>query len=183
MRLIAAFTCVAVVAAAAVAASAGAADKRPLTPHTTIGVHGAGAVKIGMTVRRAEAATGQDLVPIGDGRTGSVCWTVRVRGLPGLYFMLKGSRIARVHTGYAAGRNPTTEGIRRGDTEEAVERAYPGQIRVEPHFYNRSGHYLIYTPKRSSLRNRRIYFETDGRKVTGIRAGRLPEVRYVEGCS
>ena len=30
---------------------------------------------------------------------------------------------------------------------------------------------------------RRVIFETDGSRVTYIRAGRLPEVRYVEGCA
>lgn len=35
----------------------------------------------------------------------------------------------------------------------------------------------------SADRNFRIVFETDGRHVTSIRAGRLPEVGYTEGCS
>lgn len=142
-----------------------------------------GPVKIGMTIRQAEAASRRNLEPVGDGRPGSVCWHARIREVPGLYFMFDGHRIVRVSSDHPSGRNPTTRGIRRGDSEAAVKRAYGGRIEVEPHFYNRSGHYLIYTPARRSLRDRRLYFETDGKKVTAIRAGRLPAVAYVEGCS
>lgn len=165
------------------AAGATAHDASPLNAGTPIGAAGAGAVKIGMTLRQAEAATGQDFVPIGDGRPGSVCWTARVKGVRGLGFMFKGSRVARVDTGYPPARNPTAAGIRMGDSEAEVKRAYRGRISVERHLYDAGGHYLVYKPKQRALRNRRIIFETDGHRVTGIRAGRLPEVGFVEGCS
>lgn len=173
----------AVCAGLTMAAAAAGHDARPLTARTPIGASGVGVVKYGMTLRQAEAATGQDFAPIGDGPVNSVCWTVRVKGVRGLSFMLKGSRIARASTGYPPARNPTTEGIRIGSSEAAVKRAYRGRIRVERHFYDPEGHYLVHEPVRRALRNRRIVFETDGRKVTGIRAGRLPEVGFVEGCS
>jgi hypothetical protein len=161
-----------------------AATPQPVSTATRIGVRGAGVVTIGMTVREAEAATGQDFVPLGEPSPGSDCSYVRVTGVTrSLAFMLKGQRIVRVDVGPPRGTNATTRGIRRGHSEAAVKRAYRGRIRVAPHHYVPRGHELIYAPAERSLRNRRIVFETDGRKVTYIRAGRLPEVRYIEGCS
>ena len=43
--------------------------------------------------------------------------------------------------------------------------------------------YLTYVPKDKSDRNYRVVFETDGKRVLGFRAGKLPEVEFVEGCS
>jgi hypothetical protein len=35
----------------------------------------------------------------------------------------------------------------------------------------------------SASAGKEIVFETDGKRVTMFRAGRLPEVEWVEGCS
>jgi hypothetical protein len=170
--------------ACAVTTVAVAATPEPVDTQTRVGVRGAGPVTIGMTVEEAEAATGQDFVSLGGRSPGSDCSYVRIKGVTrSLAFMLKGNRIVRVDVGPPRGTNPTPAGIRRGDSEAKVEHTYPGRIRVGPHHYVPRGHELIYTPAQRSLQNRRIVFETDGRRVTYIRAGRLPEVRYIEGCS
>ncbi|WP_267871531.1 hypothetical protein [Nostoc sp. CHAB 5715] len=38
-------------------------------------------------------------------------------------------------------------------------------------------------PKDRANQNYRVVFETDGKRVTQFRSGKLPEVEFVEGCS
>jgi hypothetical protein len=83
--------------------------------------------------------------------------------------------MARVDT--TSRRYMTAEGARVGDTEARIKQLYRGRVTVEPHKYI-DGHYLIVGNKKSA-----IIFETDGKKVLMIRAGRYPEVEWVEGCS
>jgi hypothetical protein len=155
----------------------------PLTPRTKVGPQGAGAVRIGMTVTQAQRATGQRFASLGEPQAGSDCsYAVARSGPKQLSFMLKGKRIVRVDVGT---RSPvkTARGVGPGATEQAVRQAYPKRLTTERHRYVPGGHYLVFAPAAPELRNRRVIFETDGSKVTSIRAGRLPEVRFVEGCS
>jgi hypothetical protein len=41
----------------------------------------------------------------------------------------------------------------------------------------------VYTPQTAQDKEFRIVFETDGNRVDRFRAGRLPEVKFPEGCS
>ena len=43
--------------------------------------------------------------------------------------------------------------------------------------------FLFQSTNQLSDRNYRIVFETDGKRVLRFRAGKLPEVEYIEGCS
>ena len=61
-----------------------------------------------------------------------------------------------------------------------IDSLYSGRVTVEPHKYI-NGHYLIIAPETSD--STRIIFETDGARVTSVRAGLLPAVAWVEGCS
>lgn len=78
---------------------------------------------------------------------------------------------------------PTESGVEVGDTESAVLAAYRGRIKRQRAVYDPGGSFLIHTPKGAGQKRRRTIFETDGRQVTAIRAGRLPEVALVEGCA
>ncbi|WP_255327297.1 hypothetical protein [Synechocystis sp. PCC 7509] len=42
---------------------------------------------------------------------------------------------------------------------------------------------MTFIPKDKSDRFYRLVFETDGKRVLSFRAGKLPEVEYVEGYS
>ena len=134
---------------------------------------GIGPVRIGMTVAEAGQALQDVLVGVNQA---SGCYFVRPsRGLSGISFMVADGRIVRVDV-----ENPsiaTVTGARVGDSEERIKRLYP-QVEIAPHKYT-NGHYLTVLPGG----NYRIIFETDGLKVTRYRAGRLPEVGWVEGCS
>ena len=99
-------------------------------------------------------------------------------GPPGVRVMAAEGRIARVDID--SGVIATTEGARIGDTEARIIRLYPTAI-VSPHKYT-DGHYLTVTPTSVSDSAYRLVFETEKGKVTRYRAGKRPEVEFVEGC-
>lgn len=95
--------------------------------------------------------------------------------------MVTKGRIARVDVS-GDSQITTKSGARVGDAEARIKALYPGQIQVTPHKYT-DGHYLTFVPKDRKDSRYRVVFETDGKRVTEFRAGQLPEVEYVEGCS
>jgi hypothetical protein len=134
-----------------------------------------GPVRIGMTVPRAQKALhfklSQNLETGGD----EDCYYVdNKRSLPGISFMVIAGTIQRIDVDDRTYQ--TTLGARVGMTEDEIKRLYPA-LRVEPHQYIEDGHYFIVDHERFSL-----LFETDGKVVTGIRAGLSEPVGYVEGC-
>jgi hypothetical protein len=132
-----------------------------------------------MTVRQAERSAGAKLVrddPDVDG-----CGFVHPADGPrGISFMVIRGRVARVDV--ESGRTSTEAGARIGDTETKIKKLYGRRVRVEPHAYAEGApwHYLIVP---GPDRKHALVFETDGHRVTSYRAGRRPEVEYVEGCS
>jgi hypothetical protein len=140
-----------------------------------ISAAGFGPVKTGMTRVQVGKALGAKMFSLdGDPPSGCKYYKAR-RGFPGLSFMINEGSMARVDTTSWAYR--TAEGARVGDTEARIKQLYRGRVTVEPHKYI-DGNYLIVGSKKSA-----IIFETDGKKVLMIRAGRYPEVEWVEGCS
>jgi hypothetical protein len=93
--------------------------------------------------------------------------------------MIVKGKVARIDidTGSVA----TEEGVKIGDTEDRVKSAYGDELNERPHKYIEGGHYLIVKGDSASA-GKEIVFETDGKRVTMFRAGRLPEVEWVEGC-
>lgn len=146
---------------------------------STVYARGFGPVLAGMTLAEAEQALGVPLVLLGPRM--EPCHYVRMEDRPGVAFMLIEGRIARVDV-ESPGTVSTAEGAAIGDTEERIHALYPGRIEVQPHKYV-DGHYLIVAPSAPADSGHRVIFETDGRRVTSFRTGRLPEVRWVEGCS
>jgi hypothetical protein len=76
----------------------------------------------------------------------------------------------------------TEDGAKIGDTEDKIRSIYDGDVQIEPHKYIPGGHYMIVMGDSASA-GKAIVFETNGKVVTNFRAGRLPEVKWVEGCS
>jgi hypothetical protein len=93
--------------------------------------------------------------------------------------MVDGGLVARIDVD--SGITATREGARIGDSEARIQSLYPGRVTVEPHKYT-SGHYLVVTPAALEDSAFRIVFETDSARVTKYRAGKLPQVAYVERC-
>jgi hypothetical protein len=129
---------------------------------------GAGPIRVGMTaddIRPHVAALGEL----------AECSYAKVPAAPGLLVMLFDGKVVRFDA--IERTTATAAGARVGDTEQKVHELYP-EVRVEPHKYT-DGHYLIV----DTAPGRRIVFETDGTRVTRYRAGVVPHVDWVEGCS
>ncbi|WP_373526889.1 hypothetical protein [Nostoc sp.] len=151
-----------------------------LTNKSKLSINGVGSVQVGMTVYQAAKAAGTRLV--GDAPNNS-CYYVKPQNKPkNLLFMVTEGRISRVDVRQNT-QITTLKGAKIGDTEARIKSLYPGQIQVTPHKYVEGGHYLTFIPKDRADQNYRVVFETDGKRVTQFRSGKLPEVEYVEGCS
>jgi hypothetical protein len=158
-----------------------ASGQSQLTAASKVAINGIGPIRVGMTVQQAEASARTRL--LSEGSKLENCWYVKPQGGPrDISFMVIEGQIARVDI-YGNSRITTVRGAKIGDSEDRIKSLYPGQIRVTPHKYVQGGHYLTFVPRDASDRQYRIVFETDSRRVKHIRAGRLPEVEYVEGCA
>jgi len=158
-----------------------------LTSESRLSLDGIGPVDIGMTFDRASAAAG---VPIRllDTPAGPECrYAVPDRSArmgDELGFMVVDGRIARIDVGIMGpDRIRTLSGIGKGSTEAEVQATYPGRIRVEPHPYTQSGHYLVYVPNDARFRHLSMIFETINGEVRSFRAGLAEQVSWKEGCS
>jgi hypothetical protein len=94
--------------------------------------------------------------------------------------MVVKGKIARIDVD--TGSVTTEDGAKIGDTEDRVKGIYGDELEVRPHKFIDGGHYLVVKGDSTSA-GKEIVFETDaGGKVIMFRAGRLPEVEWVEGC-
>ncbi|MBP6941808.1 MAG: hypothetical protein KBB65_08550 [Syntrophorhabdaceae bacterium] len=163
-----------VLAAAALALCAAAAGAQG--PGKALTFNGYRNIEIGMKIKDVVKVTGlafsYDAPPEED-----ACTYAYTGSLPGLYIMVIDGTVARIDAD--KGDYTTPEGARLGDSEEKIRKLYP-KVEVEGQKYVPEGHYLIV---RSPDGNRAIIFDTDGKKVTAFRVGRMPEVEWVEGCN
>jgi len=146
----------------------GLAPEEAATPQWVVTESGAGPIRLGMTA--------DELRPHVEG-LGELegCAYTKVPAAPGLLVMLFGGKVVRLDVIEMA--TATAAGAQVGDTEARVRELYP-DARVEPHKYT-DGHYLVV----DAAPGRRLVFETDGTRVTRYRAGAVPQVDWVEGCS
>ncbi len=148
-------------------------------PPPKLSLKALGQVKIGMTVKEVKALFNK--VTVIDHSDGQECFYLEPQGVPqGAAFMITDGRVSRIDidsTQYAS-----LSGAKIGQTEQQVMKLYTNQLKVSRHHYDEKGHYLTFVPKDSRDKNYRMVFETDGRKITTFRAGKLPEVEFVEGC-
>jgi len=135
---------------------------------------GIGSVKVGSNARDA---LGLNVTLADAPGADQACAYVRSGRLPaGVGVLATKGEVARIDVD--SGRVATLEGARIGDPEARIREIYAGRVRQEPHKFS-SGHYLVVTPADTGYR---IIFETDGKVVTRYRAGRMPEVAWVEKC-
>lgn len=134
-----------------------------------------GPVEFGMTAEQFAALGGRAEIPADR----EYCVYGQLPSAPApMLFMIENGRVARVDIDSAT--TATTEGARVGDTEARIQELYEGRVTVQPHKYT-SGHYLFVPASNDSTRA--LVFETDGTRVVRYRAGLIPQVQYVEGCS
>jgi hypothetical protein len=141
---------------------------------------GYGPLRIGMTVANAATALGSPIPSMAGLDT--ACAYVRIANAPpGLRVLAVRDTVARIEidsTNIATGL-----GARVGDPEWRVRDLYGSRVTVQPHKYLPNGHYMIVSPIPATDSGFRLVFETDGTKITKYRAGREPEVEWVEGCA
>ena len=101
-------------------------------------------------------------------------------GIPfGVNVMVVKGKVARIDVD--TGTVTTEDGAKIGDSEDKIKSIYGDELKVTPHKYIEGGHYLTVMGDSASA-GKAMVFETDGKQVTMFRAGRIPEVEWVEGC-
>ena len=140
-------------------------------------------MRVGMTPEEATVAAGYVLEEEVGLFAGDPCYYLPADPhVPGVSFMVNNGTIARVDV--LTGPVTTRSGAGIGMTEAAVRDLFPEQIEQRQHFYIEGGKYLEFVPVDQADTNFRVVFETDPDGVVlTYRAGRLPEVRWVEGCA
>lgn len=146
----------------------------------TVSERGIGPLKIGMTLAEARAATGGSVSAPPAADTAPCGFATWKSGPAGVRLMTAGGHIVRVDVD--SGAATTDAGARIGDTEARIAALYVGRIETTPHKYRTGGHYLTIKPAAAAASPYRMIFESNGSRVTMFRAGRLPEVGFVEGC-
>lgn len=161
---------------------AGGADASRQAVRWRVGLRSFGPIRYGMTLREASRAVGARVEP-GVENAAEDCSFTSVPGAPrGTAFMVTGGRLVRVDVDTAG--IPTVSGAQVGWSEEQVRSLYPGQVRTEAHPYTGpEGHYLVFVARERADSAFGLIFETDGRRVLSYRAGRQPEVSWIEGCA
>lgn len=153
-----------------------------LSEESKVAVDGIGPIGVGMTLKEASAAAGLDLVDAGTTDSSECFYYEPESGPDGLAFMVINNRIARVDINNP--RITTISGAKIGDASDRIEGLYAGLIETSDRKDVSEGKYLTLVPKLPQNQNYRLIFETDASdKVTSFRAGKLPEIEYVEGCS
>ena len=101
-------------------------------------------------------------------------------GIPfGVNVMVVKGKVVRIDVD--TGTVTTEDGAKIGDTEERIKSIYGDELKVTPDKYIPGGHNLTVMGDSASA-GKALVFVTDGQRVTMFRAGRLPEVEWVEGC-
>src|SRR6185312_9244074 len=101
-------------------------------------------------------------------------------GIPdGVNVMVVNGKIAQIDVD--TGAVTTEDGAKIGDSEDRVKSIYGDEVQVEQHKYNAGWHYLTVMGDSASA-GKALVFETDGKHVTSFRGGRVPEVKWTEGC-
>jgi len=141
---------------------------------------GIGPIQIGMNM---EDAVNMGLLNDNPTRKPQCDWVYPAvgAGIPdGVNVMVVNGKIARIDVD--TGTVTTEDGARIGDTEDKIKSIYGDEVKVEPHKYIDGGHYMTVLGDSTSA-GKALVFDTDGKHVTSFRGGRLPEVKWVEGCS
>jgi hypothetical protein len=102
-------------------------------------------------------------------------------GIPdGVGVMVVKGKVVRIDVD--TGSVTTEDGAKIGDTEDRIKTIYGEDVKIEPHKLIDGGHYMTVLGDSASAGNA-LVFETEGQHVARFRAGRLPEVKWAEGCS
>jgi hypothetical protein len=162
---------------AALVVHAGLSAIPPQPTHDRVSYERVGGVRVGMTFDQLKSVYSVSMTVEDEIVEGGCTFAYPKRNPHGISFMVISGIVARIdlfHPGFK-----TQAGGQVGDSEKTIKSLYGGRLKTTPHTYVENGHYLTV---RSSNGKSSLVFETDGKVVTGIRIGRLPEAEYIEGC-
>ena len=109
------------------------------------------------------------------------CQYVRSEDWPsGVSVMVARGGVVRIDVDSAGIR--TAEGIGVGDPDSRIREVYGARAAETPHKYVTGGKYYSVVGPSATDSSHRIVFETENGRVARFRAGRLPEVEWVERC-
>ena len=152
-----------------------AATSTAARPAWAVTLEAAGPVRFGMTAREASAAVGGTPAPADSG-----CGYWLPQGAPaGLRIMMENGIAVRADVDSSGVTTIGDLGV--GSPVESVVVALGPSLQVAPHKYQweLGWRYLTF----SDDSTHRLVFEVDSHVVRAWRAGLLPAVEYVEGCS
>lgn len=157
--------------------TAEATDEKQQDRRWILTMEGLDPVKVGTTFEEAKKLV--ELANLYE-RLGECYYVLPEGGPDGLSFMVNEGTVVRAEVSPPSTIR-TREGLGVGSTEADVRKVWGSKVTERPHKYT-DGKYLVITDERNV--ERQLLFETDGDGVvTTMRAGLLPEVRWVEGCS
>ena len=149
----------------------------PATDAWTVTPAGIGQIRVGLDTADVRRFGGDFVAP----KPTAECSYVHPKSTPpGVMVMLARGRVARVDVDSAGVR--TDAGIAVGDSASRVLSAYGSRVSATPHKYLPGGQFLTVRPAAADDSTLRIVFETDSSRVVRFRAGRMPEVGWVERC-
>jgi hypothetical protein len=141
--------------------------------------HRTGPVEYGMDVESLENVIGYPLMAPG-ARNEDFCVMLPLTiGVQEVLVMIDVDQVVRVDV--EAPGLLTQEGVGVGDPIAAVMAAYPDAVQTEHEYAD--GFYLTAAAPPGDGPDLRFVFETDQSAVTRYRAGLLPSVEWIEGCS
>jgi hypothetical protein len=136
-----------------------------------------GSILTGMTLAEAERASGLKFQV--EAARDDCSYVKAQRGVKDVSFMVNDGTVAVVYV-----MNPevkTLRGAKLGDSEERIRSLYSGQL-VRGESINGRTKVLQFVPKDAADKNYRIVFSFGNGKLVSYRAGRLPEVGWLETC-
>jgi len=158
--------------------------KKPekLTTQSRLSINGIGSVKINMTVAEASGVAGTPIVPFKPNPNRVCDYYKPANGPEGVTFMVSSGRIATVEI--ETNKIVTDYGAKIDDSESLVKSLYPaGQIQTARLANSEKGKSWTVQPSSFAEKNLRLVFvSTNGKTVTRMIAGKVPEVNYIEGC-
>jgi hypothetical protein len=140
-------------------------------------------VRTGMTLPEASAVFGPLRIDPNStpDETGSCTFAFPLRRRQPAFMLLDG-RVERIDVRTRA--IPARNGILVGDLVSKVYARFGRtNLVVTPHKYDPKGTYIEVKPRLPVERGHRLIFETSSGRVTQFRGGRLPAVRFIEGCA
>ncbi|GAB4366424.1 MAG: hypothetical protein OHK0021_09910 [Bryobacter sp.] len=167
----------------ATAAFATTARAQGLSPRYRLGFAGLGPLYFGMPEAQIAERFGEALEEAE--APGEACHARRfatsgASPLTGLVLIIRNGRLARLDVDTPDWQ--TQSGARVRMPEGELRKIYGRRLREEPHPIDVTGRLLLLSAREANLRHLAIVFESDGDRVTRIRAGLAKDLTRLEEC-